>query len=510
MSVFELHDTLESINGGCERFNLEQVTPNTGNINNAYVGTGQANQTATFKWADAVNWWSPCMSTFVLQLKFIKRISGADAVIPITDNVAYCDNFVHTLFTQVKTFVNTKPLDIVDIPHLVDQALTYSNASKNFLDSYASMSRVGEPLMTRIKNTCTNGGVVEVAFRPPASLFQCKLLPPGAEFRCDFNWASNASLAFQYLGPLNDTNNPKGVTIGTTDGNYNVVVQGFTFYKASLAPSHLVEKPDHGVIDLSPCVVQQYFLNGGSSMKQNITLPSTTNRILIGIQDYNTTKNSNNIIPGVGNGYNPATHFAHAVSDATANPQPYSVPLTEAYLSLTELGLLMPSPTYSFNSVSDWMRAYSDWCHICQGTKEQTEGSLGFGTFDTSTGISIVAPNVTFTPASTPGLIQSGDPTNPQQFFLNTKAATALTVSEANASALYNQTCRYGWVGRLPILAFAVVRPENKPISTGILSLKFNSAVGSISSAVMASYSMAIKLEHTGNGLYSYSLIEGV
>lgn len=502
MSVFDLSQTLESINAGCERFDVTQVYPISGNINDAYVGTGQASGLSTFQFGDSVNWWSPSMSVFILKVKFVKNnTTGANQVIPVTDGVNYTDNFVSTLFTQIKTQINSRQLDIIDVPWIIDTALTYSNAKGNFLKTYASMSHIGESLMERIRNTAENSGVVEVAFRPPVSLFNAKLLPPGAQFRIDFNWASSAQLAFDKLAG--------DVTIGTTGTDasptYNVQVQSFSMYKATLSPSRIIELPERGVIDLTPCISNQYFLNGSDNLKQNITLPSTTNRILVTIQDQNQTAGTYNGVSttyGVGKGFNSATSFTNAVSASGATTNPFGAALQNAYLSLPELGVQMPQPTYQFDGTQDWTRAYADWCNICQGTVEQSEGSVPLGTFSIADGITINYVHTTVASS----VFQAGNPANPQQYYISAVGASA------PATTLYNQTCKYGYLGRAPgpILAFPVVRPENKSVNIGTLNLKFSTGVASIVATVLCSYSMALALEHTGNGLYSYTLVEGV
>jgi hypothetical protein len=495
MSVFDLNTELESINAGCDRFNLDQIYPISGNPSNAYVGAGQAGGLTTFQFQDSVNWWSPTMSVFILQLQFVKITTPPTTVpIPIGDQIAYADNFVCTLFTQIKTQINSQQLDIVDVPWIIDTVLSYSNAKKNFLGTFASMSRLGEPLSTRLRNTTTNGGIVEVAFRPPVSLFDCKILPPGAQFRIDFNWASSAAFAFEAL----TTAMP--ATVGLATGNYNIQVNGFSMFKASMAPSKMINLPSRGVVDLNPCVTNQYFLNSAQQLKQNITLPPTANRVLVVIQDTNTAGPP---VYGVGTGYNPATSFAYAVSNM-ANA-PFAVPLQNIYLNLNELGVQMPNPIYQFSTISDWIRAYSDWCHICQGTAGQTEGSVPLGSFDITEGCTINYLNTTTLANS---VFNAGDPNNPQQYYYSYAGAPPTVVPTATS---FNQTARWGYLGRCPgpIIAFPVVRPENRPVSVGTLSLTFAAAVASASVTTLASYSMAIAFENHG-GLYSYTLITGV
>lgn len=497
-SVFDLSETLESINGGCSRYDMSQMYPISGNIAGSIVGAGQASGLTTFQWQDS-QWWSPCQSYFVLTCTFTQNGTVTTA------NTAYADNFAMTLFSQINTQINSRPLDTVNTPWLIDTALTYSNAHNNFLKSWGSLTRVGEPLSTRIRNVKQNSGVVQVVFRPPVSIFDVKLLPPGAQYRVDFNWAANGLNAFETI----DTS----VTWGTSGAAaVSISVSEFSFYKATVTPGNDVILPERGVIDLTPCIAMQYFLNSGSTLKQNITIPSTTNRILVGFQDTNTnnvvTTNPpvDNIV-GVGSGYNPATSFTNIFTTGTGSNPTFTsntAGLLNLWLDLPELAIQEPKPLYNFSSgILDYMRAYSDFCHVTQGTKLNEEGSIPFGSMATTAGTTIIAPS-----ASGSGVaFQLGDLNNPQQFpYL---AAGGSNVPSAN---VYNQTARWGWLGRCPgpIFAFPVVRPPGKTVSTGTLNVTTSASVTALSATVIASYSMAIIVEHQGNGYYSFNLIEGV
>lgn len=521
-SVFDMSEMLESINGGVDRYDMQQVYPISGNVNMQTVGQGNASGLSIFQWQDGVNWWSPCQSYFNIIIQFSK--AGVDGALPDADLVTYCDNFIMTLFTQIQTYINSRPLDTINTPWLIDTALTYSNAKQNFLKTWGSLSRVGESLMTRLKNAASNGGVVEVVFRPPISLFDVKLLPPGAQFKVDFNWASTAQLAFQGVGG--------SVAIGSGANQYNMKVVSFSLFKAAVHPGPGTSLPSRGVIDLMPCQALQYFsATNTGSLKQNITMPGTTNRILLVFQDSSppqtitgasngvATRNPNNDWTGVGNGYNPATSFSNIFSSVPAT-HTFAVAsgLSTLWLSLPELGIQEPTPIYTFSGIQDYMRAYSDWCHITQGTHHQSEGSIPFGTGISTNanpnGITIVAPNITVSAAPAP-TYQSGNPSNSSQYDYITGVVTAYAAG-VDPTALFNQTSLYGWFGANPgpIFAFPVVRPEGKTISTGTLNVTFNSTGGTFPAAVtatiLATYSMAIGLELQPNGYYSYTLIEGV
>lgn len=510
MSVFDLSDELESINGGASRYDMAQIYPITGAIQDGTViGTSGAAGLCTFQFQDSL-WWSPCQSYFHMRLTFTE---GGTAGIN-NKPVAYADNFIMTLFTQLQTYINSKPLDTVNTPWLIDTCLQYSNSRANFLKTWGSLTRVGESLTTRIRNIsrANNGtGQIEVVFRPPVSLFDTKLLPPGAQFRLDFNFASNGINAFETAGP--------SLTWGATGTNVQIKINSFSFYKATITPGPGIQLPQHGVIDLFPAIANQYFCNNSTTLKQNITLPGSTNLVRVVFQDISATTVTDDPPAsewcGVGNGYNPATSFSNifcmAGSTTNASITNNTYYLQQLWLSLPELGIQEPNPIYSFDSVMDKMRAYSDFCHYTQGTKDQLEGSIPYGSDNYLGGVTIVALN---TGATAGDLAQLGDPNNPQQYwYLKTSASDA-----APNTASYNQTSRWGWVGRCPgpIFCFPVVRPEGKTVSTGTLNVLLGpngTASGgamSIAATVIASYSMAIVVELQPTGYYSYSLVEGI
>lgn len=538
MSVFDLPQALESINAGASRYDCTQMYPISGNVASALVGAGSASGLSTFQWSDSNLWWSPVLSYFVLQVKFLKA-NGAPAT---TDYVAYCDNFVDTLFSQIKFSINGRQLDIIDQPAIIGTALTYANNRKSFIESWDSMSHVGEGFMTRLKNTVANGGTLEIAFRPPISVFAAKLLPPGAQFKVDFNWAPNANAAFESV--FTD------VVIGTGSNQFQIQVDSFSFYKTTLAPASALALPEAGVIDLSSTIIQQYFLNSGSQLKQNITMPSTTNRILVCCQDQYRTQLTGGVAtdggnqlytPGVGTGWNPATSFSFAFTDST-NAVPFNAPISQLYLTLPEIGVQLPNPVYTFNTVTagtatvpsvlvmnqaDIARAYADFCTVCQGTSEGVEGSVPLGTMNYLDGAATaaVAPLggaslnlISSTMANS--ALRTGDPNNSQRAVLSelsgaanlTMTPVGKTIALSNLGGIAYQTGRWGWSGRCPgpIFAFPIVRPEGKAISTGNLNITFGASIKNVVINVLCTYSMALSCQHVGNGLYSYQINEGI
>lgn len=515
-----MDELLESINRGIDRYDMQQLYPISGNVSNAVIGQNRASGLTTFQWQDSANWWSPSQSYFSLILTF--QVEG---IVPIPSKpCTYADNFVMTLFSQLQSYINSRPLDTVNTPHLIDTALTYSNARKSFIDSWGSLTRIGEPLSARLLNVQKNAGVVEVVFRPPLSIFDVALLPPGAQFRIDFNWANNGINAFESIyssltwNPVfNDT---------TTANAGSIRVESFSFYKATVHPDMNIAIPERGVINLSPCQALQYFLNAGSQLKQNITLPSTTNRILIGFQDLSTgtailtgspPPPPIDLITGIGSGYRPATSFTNVFCTSNNNNNTYSAGTTflqQLWLSLPELGIQEPNPVYNFSGVQDYMRAYGDFCSITQGTKVQKEGSVPFGVGlfaqGAAPGVTIIQPSAGTTGAPLAGTVQIGNINNPQQYIYIPTPYGGASAADVKS---YNQTSLYGWAGRCPgpIFAFPVVRPEGKTVTTGTLNAVVNTpGVSSISATVIASYSMAIALELQPTGYYSYTLIEGV
>lgn len=509
-SNFDMSDALESINNGISRFNKSQIFPISGNVTGT-VGTGTASGSTIFQFNETSEWWLPSQSYFHMKLTF----TGAGSTInnaqyPGTANalVTYCDNFICTLFTQIQSQINSQPLDTVTTPWIVDTALGYSKAHWNFIKSYSSMTRMGEGLATRLLNVSQNSGVIEVAFRPPLSLFDVKILPPGAQFRFTFLWAATAKAAFEAL--------QKDITWGTSANQNSVSINSFSFYKASVLPAPGIMLPKQGVVDLCPAVANQYpFPSNGTSMQAQISLPGTTNRILVVFQDTSTVATFTDIAPvdrigGVNGGYNPATSFSSLFIKAVpsgAGTTTYAndtVKLSNLWISLPELGITTPSPQYTFGTDNtDMIRAYSDWAHLCQGTASNYEGSLPYGNADPTLGTQIISLDDN---TAQTFLLQPGDNNNYQQY-------NAWYVGNTNLTAkAYNQTSLWGWSGSRPgpIFAFPVVRPEYKQVSQGILYVNLTGAPYSVTATVIATYSMALAVEDVGNGLYEYKLITGV
>jgi hypothetical protein len=473
-----------------------QIYPISGNVSNSYVGQDNAKMTI-FTFSESANWWCPEDSYFSMQLQFVKIGTGK---IPAEDLVTYCDNFVSTLFSQIQTLVGSQPLDTITVPSTIDQVLTYSNSHKNFLDTWGSNSRIGEPLSTRLANVTNNDGKVDVNFRPPVSILDCKCLPPGPQIQFTFTFAPSAILAFEAL--------KAPITVGTNAGNYNIRVNSFSFYKASVSPSPFVSLPSKGVIDLYPCQINQYPISNSGTLKTNISLPSTTNRVYVVFQDTNQVAGAGGgasdtdppASSGVGNGYTPYTSFTTKFTTNSTGTGAGAY-LNQFWLDFPEIGLTYPKPIYNFDADGvDLLRAYQEWCTISQGVTNY-QGSLPFGQRE-KTPITITYLPDTYADR----VITSGNKNNPQEYYINTESVLVPVPVKYS----YSQTSLYGWSGKLPIFAFELVRPDDKKVSVGTLNAVFSGTPSNVTASVISCYSMAIAVEKQMTGLYSYTLVQGV
>lgn len=548
-SVFSMSTELESVWHGIEKFDMQQVLPDAGLPSNTIVGTGNASGTTTFSWNSSGNeWWSPVNSYFYFKFRFVKYNTASPPVagpIPILDAsgnlspidlVCYCDNFVSTLFSTIMTYINQDTCDNVTQPWIVDQVLTYSNGKKNFLDTFGSLARVGEPLQTRLYNTFgvgdnRQGGVVEVCYRPPCSLYGVNLIPPGALHKIDFTWNQNVVNAFESLIGSIDTN------IGTAAGNYNLIVDNFYLYKATCTPSKAIPMPMNGVIPLSGCKVKQYPISNTNSYQQNITLAPTTNRIYLAFQDISqnpkvTNQTTNTTSPfidttgikymGYGTGWNPITSFTKSFTIGGGVNPPTLVELQQLFIQVTDLSLILPHPPYNFAlNGSDYERAYMDWAN-CVGTKYNDTGSVPFGSAINAQnsnlltyaalkipGTTIVVPtSITgITPAT---VFNAGNPSNPQQLNLITGATFAYATG-TNGNSLYFQTYENGWLARHPgpIFAFNICRPATAKVSDGNIQVSFTGMVNSAIVNVLCSYNLALAVSKNQQGKYDFQLVNG-
>lgn len=542
-SVFELPQNFDSIWKGIGKFDLQQILPDAGMPANTVIGTGNASGITSFTWSGNSNeWWSPVNSYFYFKLKFVKYTgSNTYGPIPILDSttgnlipgdlVCYADNFVSTLFSTIQTYINTEVVDAVTQPWVVDQVLTYSGAKKNFLDTFGSLARVGEPLNARLLNTANE--YLEVCYRPPCSIYNVNLLPPGAQHQIAFTWNQNVVNAFESLIGSIDTN------IGTTTGNYNIIIDNFYFYKATCVPAMGAQISSQGVIELNPCKVKQYPINNTNSYQQNITLAPTTNRIYVAFQDINqspkvtsqTTASTSPYIDttgikfmGYGTGWTPITSFTKSFS-WSANPAttaPVLNELSNFYIQVNDLSLILPHPIYKFDTNGgDYLRGYMDWGGQTVGTKYNDNGSVsfgkaipGYGTTPTFAslkipGTTIIAPAITVA-SSTTATYQSGNPSNEQQLNLITDKIFDYPAT-TNTHSLYFQTYEHGWMGRHPgpIFCFNVCRPTGSKVSQGDITVTFTGTVANALANVLCCYNNAIAVQRNSSGKYDYMLTSG-
>lgn len=549
-SPFNLPTELDNVWRGIEKFDMQQVLPDSGMPSAILVGTGNASGTTTFQWNENASWWSPVNSYFYFKFRFVKY-TGSPATpgpIPIldssgnlqpTDLVCYADNFVSTLFSTIVTRINQEAIDNITQPWIVDQVLTYSNAKKNFLDTFGSMARVGESLQTRLYNTYgdgnSSGGVVEVCYRPPCSIYNVNLMPPGAQHTIEFTWNQNIVNAFESLIGSIDSN------IGTSAGNYNIFIDSFYLYKATCNPSKMIPLPSHGVIELAPCKVKQYPITGTNNYQQNITLAPTTNRIYLAFQDSNqtpkvTTQTTASTSPfinttgikymGYGTGWTPATSFTKSFSySPDASTPPTLVELQQLFIQISDLALILPHPPYNFSTnKTDYNRAYMDWANQSVGTKYNDTGSVPFGlaisAANTSAGtyaglkipgITIVAPEVRVNNVVT-ATYQAGNPSNDQQLNYITAETTNTFPLNTVTNALYFQTYEYGWLARHPgpIFAFNICRPGGVKISQGDVNVTFTgNGPKSALLSVLCCYNTALAVVKDQFGRYNYQLVSG-
>ena len=421
------------------------------------------------------------------------------------------------MFTDQKSYINSRQIDVITFPHVVDSVMSYANSKKTFMDSYGSVSHMGESFQTRLINTCTNGGVVEVCFRPALALLACKTLLPGPQFKLEFTFSNNQASLFESL--VGNVATSTAAVPGAQE--YQVKILDFSFFKANSLPSPMVPLPQSAVLDLNVANVFQYFLNqNANNLRQNVTLPPTTNTVYVCLQDYNSANLTTPPITGapaqlgIGTGYNPQTSFAYAVSNASNDiSNAYATVLQTLYIHYPELGVQIPNPTYSFTGATgnDWQRAYMDFINVTQGTSALNEGCVPLGSYSTTAGASITYLDPT-TPANS--ILQAGNPSNPEQAIISTKALLSPFGVTPFAPTLttFNQSSRWGWLGKNPgpIFAFPCIRPENRAVSSAQLNATFTGTVVNCAFNVVCVYSLALSLTALGNGQYEYHLLEGV
>lgn len=514
--MFELADGPRPVNGGTQRMQTVQLFPATAAISGTRPGvSGATTGQTSWLFTEDTYWWVPSQSYFTITGHFAR--AGTGLALPATASLAYCDNWVATLFQQIQYQLNSQTVELLQNPPISDTALTYSSVDRTWLKSFGSANGLGEGLMARIWNssqfgtgaaTTTNYNEVVATFRPALSIFDVPHgIPPGAQHRFDFSWANNGEQAvIESFG---------GLLAGV---DFNFFIDSFTFYKCSIMPDPSIPKPIGGYIELHPCQVNQYPITGTTNFQQNVPLPATAERMLFVLQD----NNAANFFQAGQNGLKPATDFHAALSVGTV---PFAAYLTNFFVSFPELQTQHPNPAYNLvgeNSAgarTEWGRAYQDWCGICRGSSGGYEGSVPFGSFDlglqASTGqagnsVTVVAPNATPQP-----VFLAGNEQNDQRAVIITGATNLVGAATGPANLTINgnvasQTALWGWLGRKCILAAPVIRPADRLVTNANVTMQFSTAPTSAVLSVITTYSMGIACELDANGRYQFEVLRGL
>ena len=497
MAAFEIPEGPRSINGGACRYNIVQMLPRTAAVSGTRPGISGATQgLMTFDWNEDILWWLPSMSYF--EIRAHMAVPTTLVSLARTAGIAYVDCWPAALFSQIQYYVNGGSVDLLQFPPQAEAASLYSSVDKTWLKSSGSAQGAGEALTTRILNSSqfgtasastSNINEIVATWRPPVSIFSCPhCLPPGAQHKVDFTWS-----------PTGEINMIESLASVTTASNVQVYIDSFYFYKATLVPDASIPLPMRGYIELNPMQINTYQITGGTTLNQNVTIPPTTTRILVGFQDNNV---ANSLAAGQ-NGLKPITSFAAAFSNGATDLSAY---IQNLYVNMPDLGYQFPNPQYTLTAGSatgaktDWDRAFQDWLCYTRGLSGGFEGSVPFGAFDTGIGAAVLAYL-----ASTPGAT-FGDPNNDQQAWIASVATTAVSLTQSNQTALW------GWLGRCPgpIFAFPVVRPPDRFVSNAQLNVTLSGSATSVTCFIMSSYTKGLAVEADGSGKYRYTLVDGL
>lgn len=482
------------LNSGSIRYDCRQMLPVTSAVSGSRPGVnGNSVGITTFQWTDEQLFWIPSLSYFVARCHLLDG-SGNALARPPAGAIAIADNWVACMFSQIQFFLNSTSVELLQSPAQADTALLYTSVDRTWLKSFGSASGVGEGLQTRFLNAAqvgtssvspSNANSVCATWRPSLSIFDCaQAIPPGAQIRLDLSWSAQAEQ--QMI---------ESTTAKIAGTDYTIVIDEFSFYKATVVPDPEMPLPTRGLIELNPIQVNQYTCSGTNVLQQNVPLPSTCNRVLCFVQDANS---ASNLAHGQ-NGLKPITSFAAAVSNGSSDFASY---IQSMYMNFTDLGQMAPNPQYTFTagSKAGWERAYADMIAICRGDSGGYEGAEPLGTFDQGVGVQINTPLQSVTP-----VVQAGDPNNDQQLAYWSTATTAV------AATAYSQFARWGYLGRHPIFAFPCVRPKDRTVSNAVLNIQFSGTVTSANIFVVSSYSMGIAIEKDmSTGRYSHMVLRGL
>ena len=498
-NIFAMPEHPRQIMGGVDKYDIRQLLPATSVVNGARPGVnGAAVGMTQFRFDENIMHWVPAMSYFVIRGHFLDGSGNALARPPV-GTIAAVDNWCSTLFSQIQLNCNGSSIELLQNPPQADTALAYSSVDHTWLRSSGSVSGIGDGLQTRMLNAAqfgtsavgsSNYNELVAAWRPSISLFDSATpLPPGAEWRFDFTWS-----------PTAEQNMIESTASKIAGTDYTFTIDEFTFYKAAVMPSPETPLPMHGIIELNPVQVNTFQLTGTNQLQVNCPLPSTCNRILVVLQDNNTT---NNLAAGQ-NGLKPITSFTASVSNGSTDNNSY---ISQFYVNFPDLGIQAPNPTYTptsgavGGSKSGWERIYQDWIQETRGDSGGYEGSVPMGSWDTGIGAQINTPLQTSTP-----VVQSGDPNNNQQL------AYWSTGTGAIATTAYSQTAKWGFLGRCPgpIIAVGCARPPGKRVSNVNVNMQLSATATSANVYVISMYSKVLACEMGQGGKYTYQLMDGI
>jgi len=456
------------------------------------------------------------MSYFLIRFKIGVFNATPSFVDLTTQELTYVDNFASTLFDRVTTKIDSNEVDNMDNLGVIDTALHYSNCRHNFLKTFGSLTRIGEPLMQRLQNVKGTQSI-ECVFRPCCSLFDTQLLPPGAQFQFQFNWATNALNCLEYITPTLAS----APVIGKASTNFNLRIDQFVFYKATLVPSPEHPLPDKGIIELTPSTISQTQVSGSSTVTHTFTVPGNTNRLMVVMRDVSmtyATSNADGYPVGAGDARNPSTSWTLTPSSQLTSSAT-TAKLTKLTVNLPEIGQRLPDPTYtpSWTSYEELLRMYADFVNTTQGTRNKSEGSIPFGRPVCGpveiVDISIAADTAVMKLTNTTSLATTGDSHNIDQYKLYRFQAVEYVAGPPRAPVLatlatdYLYTAINGWCRR-PTIVFPIVRPGNKHIGDVVLDASWDKPFAALEISIISTYSMALAVEHIGGGIYKYDLLQ--
>lgn len=446
------------------------------------------------------------MSYFDVRGRFL---DGSGNALSRTSGIAYADNWVSTLFSQITVQCNGETVELLNACPQSDTSLLYSSVTKSYLKSFGSAMGVGEAFTTRILKSAgiaagTTPNSVTASWRPCLSLFDTASgLPPGPQWTISFSWS-----------PTAEQNMIESVASAIAGTNYTFTLDEFTLYCCTLTPDESVPLPMQCFVELNPVAVNQYTVSTTSAVQLQVPLPASANRMLVVCQDNSTAAGAgkNNVSTAGGFiGTKALTSFAGAFSDGTNDLSSF---ITQFYVSLSELGVNVPNPAYNFTagttlgscSGAGWERAFSDWCIGSQGNSGGYEGSVSLGNMDTTVGA--VISYIHDTVASS--VVNQGDPNNDQVAWLLGHGTSA---PSSTVQTTYSKSAGWGYLGRVPgpILLVPIIRPPGVSVSNAALTMQLSSTATSVNIFCIISHSMGLEASYDeSRGVYEYRVVRGL